>query len=388
VREGFDASRWLLFPGLINIHEHLRGSWLPRCGNGPYENSYQWLNELHARPESLFAPARERERVSERHLYELGAYKNLFSGVTTVVDHYRRLAPEVYELPIRVLRDFGREGVLRTWLDPNSFPSFGAGLVDEFRQAVERDRPFIIHIEEGFDSETRNELHRLEDLGVLAPNTVLVHGIGFDDEDVEIVRRHGCHLVWCPATHRFLYGRTGNIRLWLERGINVSIGTDSSLTGALNLLEELRAGRDLYREVFGEPLDPRKLFRMVTANPARALRIDSSLGRIAAGASADLLVLERRASLSPFETLLTAEPKDIVLLLQGGEPRYADEAFGTLFDDARVASSIVNVGGRPKRIIGDPVGLLRNVWNEIGRRFVPEFLPFDSSASEFTLQRE
>jgi len=376
-----DARNWHLFPGLINIHDHFRGTWLPRCGNGPYQNVYQWLRELHAKP-SAFAAARERDRISMPHLYWLCAYKNLFSGVTTAMDHYVRLDLAIYnDLPIRAITEFGREGVVRTHNEPENFPSWGEGIVREFQRCAGR-YPFVIHVEEGVDEETGTELRRLERLGTLGPNSILIHGIGFDDEDIEMVARHGCHMVWCPATHEFLYGRTGNIPKWLERGINTSLGTDSSLTGGLNLFDEMRTAQRLYGQVFGRSLPLEQLFRMVTSNPARALMRSEEIGRIAPGLAADLLVLERRSGCPPLESLVEAEPQDVTLLFLAGQPRFADERFAYLFEaipDPH-GSSPIRMGGKAKRVVGHPVQLLQEIWEEIGRRYRPAFLPFDDSS--------
>jgi len=377
----FDAGQWLLFPGLINIHDHFRGTWLPRCGNGPYENVYQWLRDLHAEP-SVFPPARERDRISMPHLYWLATYKNLFSGVTTVVDHYVRLAPSQYShLPIRLITEFGREFVVRSYHEPKSFPPWGEGIVSEFQRCAGR-LPFIIHVEEGVDEETGTELHRLEKLGVLGPNSILIHGIGFDDQDIELVAQNGCHMVWCPATHEFLYGRTGDVPRWLRRGINTTLGTDSSLTGGLNLFDEMRTAVRLYGQVFGQTLPLDELLKMVTSNPARALMLGDKIGRVARNYAADLLVLERQSDRSPLETLVEAEPQNVVLLLQEGQPRYGDESFASLFKaiPKRLGSTAIIVGGKPKRVVGNPVKLLHAIWKEIGRRYQPAFLPFEDTS--------
>jgi cytosine/adenosine deaminase-related metal-dependent hydrolase len=379
----FNAANWLLFPALINIHDHFRGTWLPKCGNGPYQNVYQWLRDLHAKP-SVFAPARERDRIAMPHLYWLGTYKNLFSGVTTAVDHYVRIDPAIYShLPIRLITEFGREGVVRTYHEPETYPSWGEGIVDEFKKCAGR-HPFIIHVEEGVDEETGTELRRLERLGVLAPNSVLIHGIGFDDNDIEVVAKQHCHMVWCPGTHEFLYGRTGNVPRWLEHGINTTLGTDSSLTGALNLFEEMRTAQRLYGQMFHQSLPLDEMFRMVTCNPARALMLGDTIGRIAPGHSADLLVLERRSGIPPLETLVEAEPHDVVLLLHEGHPRYGEEQYAFLFEanSQPSQSSSVRVGGKPKRIVGRPVELLHEIWEEIGRRYHPAFLPFDDVSDD------
>ena len=46
-----------------------------------------------------------------------------------------------------------------------------------------RDWPWIIHAAEGTDPDAASELGRLDDLGCLGANTVLVHGVGLRPED-------------------------------------------------------------------------------------------------------------------------------------------------------------------------------------------------------------
>ncbi len=98
----------------------------------------------------------------------------------------------------------------------------------------------------------------------------------------------GASLVWCPASNDFLFGRTVPVRQLLdvsERGhAHVCLGSDSRVTGARDLLDELRAAAAL------AALTPRELLRMVTTAPADVLRIRDA-GRLIPGASADLIVI-------------------------------------------------------------------------------------------------
>jgi cytosine/adenosine deaminase-related metal-dependent hydrolase len=190
-------------------------------------------------------------------------------------------------------------------------------------------------------------------------------------------------MVWCPATHEFLYSRTANVQRWLELGISTSLGTDSSLTGSTNMFEEFRVARKVYREHFTAEIDPAELLRMVTVNPARALMIQDRVGRVAPGLSADLLALERQSDRDPFETLIEASPEDIVLLLQSGRPMFGDRSIAEHFDSLEGCPSHekVSVGGKPKCIVGNLTGLLERVYEQIGRRFKPDFIPIDEASA-------
>src|SRR3546814_8837874 len=93
------------------------------------------------------------------------------------------------------------------------------------------DRPWIIHLAEGTDAVARAELVRLEAIGCLAPNSVLVHAVGLRKPDVERVIERNAAVVWCPASNHALLGRTIDPRRLLEAG-RLALGTDSRLTGA------------------------------------------------------------------------------------------------------------------------------------------------------------
>jgi hypothetical protein len=71
-----------------------------------------------------------------------------------------------------------------------------------------------------------------------------VHVVGPDADGVAKLRAAGCAMVWCPSSNCFLFGRTAPASL-LADGIDVLLGTDSRLTGAGDLLDELRFAHHL-----------------------------------------------------------------------------------------------------------------------------------------------
>jgi hypothetical protein len=367
----FDARGLYLYPALINIHDHLRGDYLPRIGPEPGDYYLNWSCwEKHLRSSSVME---ERGAIPVQDIYFLGAYKNLFSGVGTVNDHFPHEFNEPFlpELPIRVIPEYTLAH------ECSSFDlKWGDGIEVEYGRAVERDHPFITHLEEGFDDETQRGIEILERLKCLDSHDVLVHCIGFSDEDIRKAREAGVSVAWCPASNLFMFNLTCKIRKLLQAGVNVCLGTDSTHTGSVNLLEEMRFARKVYRKMYGEDLDARQIVRMVTVNPARAFRRQADLGSIEEEKLADLLLLKPRVE-NPCEALVEARMEDIELLVQEGTPIYGSARYAGLFQAKKVRASRIRVGGREMLVLGDPAGLLQRVREKVGFRKVLDYLPMD-----------
>ena len=62
----------------------------------------------------------------------------------------------------------------------------------------------------------------------------------------------------------------------MDAGVNVTLGTDSTMTGGLNLLDEARAGRQAYRQMYGEDPSSQWLVELMTTHAAYALMLAGS----------------------------------------------------------------------------------------------------------------
>ncbi|HCM27116.1 MAG TPA: hydrolase [Treponema sp.] len=365
----------MVYPALINVHDHLRGNYLPRVGpktGSFYLNWLPWDNDLKSSPTYS-----ERSNLSVENLYFLSAYKNLFSGVTTVNDHFphelnRELLPR---LPIRAFQEYCLAH------ECSSFDlKWGDGIEIEHKRALERDWPFITHLEEGFDSESQDGVGVLDRLGALDSHCLLIHCIGFSDADIKRVAEVGASVSWCPASNLFMFNATCKIRKLLKAGVNISIGTDSTHTGSVNLMAEMRLARETYRNLYGEELDAKLLTDMVTVNPAKAFRMADRLGSLEEGKLADLLVLKARKD-DAYENLASAAMEDIELLVMEGRPLYGEERFTGLFGDMLpLGYTIVKVGGRRMFVIGDPSGLYAEIRKKVGFGKKLDYLPFEAGA--------
>lgn len=368
-----DAGGHLVYPGLINAHDHLVGTWSPKAGDTGYENVYQWLDEYNDGP-----IRQERKGAPADLVIRLGAYRNILSGVTTVVDHYLRTDGSEYAgMPLRVIFDFGREWVLRSHTDPAAFPPWGKGISAELEQTG-GEVPFIIHLAEGLDEEARGELTRLSNMGALRHNTVIVHGVALTHGDIEKIAAAGAKVIWCPNSNHYLYGETADIRALLDAGVTVALGTDSTVTGSGYLLEEMRYARKAYLEKYARDLPPSAIADMVTGRAADALMLAGKAGTLTPGAWGDVLLVEDTAT-DPAEVLLSTEPRHIDLVLVGGVPVVGSTRHEALFEALQPDHCRASVQGREKLVAGDVHATLTGLRQAVGSDKHFHFLPLDGA---------
>jgi cytosine/adenosine deaminase-related metal-dependent hydrolase len=330
-----DVDGAFVLPGLVNAHDHLELNHYGRLKfRDSYENASQWIDDMRPRlredPGILDGRAK---RLSDRLL--AGGLKNLLSGATTVSHHNPFYSELRRGFPVRVVRRYGWAHSFTLERAPvGAAGERGPDVAQAFARTP-RDAPFLVHLGEGYDASAKRELSRLSDLDCLRGNTVLVHGVGLSPEDWSRARRAGAGLVWCPGSNRFLFGRTAPIDAFVEREPGsvsaIAIGTDSRLSGARDLLEELREARASAK------LEPAELLRMVTANGASLLKVPRA-GRIAAGLPADLLVIPPLAP-DPAEALLRLDRSRIRLVAVAGRPLVGAPEMRAAFEARRVPAA-------------------------------------------------
>lgn len=338
-----DARGHRIFPGLINGHEHLQVNAVPALrAAAPFPNSYAWIAafQRHFEDAGVVAALQVPKAVRLRH----GALKNLLAGTTFVVHHdpwHRALDGD--DFPVTLLRDHG-------WSYALDGPDFGPPVRESYL-ATPAGRPWMIHLAEGTDAVAAAELGRLASLGCLGGNTVLVHGVGMDDADIDRVIARGAAVVWCPGSNRALLGRTLDPRRLHAAG-RLALGSDSRLSGRRDLLDELGAAA-----ASGE-LSNTALLSLVTTQAARIFRLGLR-GGLAIGAPADLVIVRDRDGLAA-DSLVGVARGDIRAVVRDGLPRVADPDFAEWFVAAGIDTVRVQLDGRPKliaRALADPAVL-------------------------------
>jgi 5-methylthioadenosine/S-adenosylhomocysteine deaminase len=364
------------FPALINAHDHLIGSYWPKVGKGPYFNWKGWDDTWKA--SDVF---QERAKTSNLNLYMLGAYKNILSGVTTVMDHVPHKVNEAIlpQLPIRTIRNYGVAHEVSSY-----DLKWGDGVEVEFNRSVQNNWPFVTHIEEGFDDESARGVEYLLAAKALDRHSVLVHGLSLSDNDILHIARSKAHLVWCPASNLFMFDTAARIKAWITAGINISLGTDSTVTGSLNILEEISVAKELFHALYHYNLDDKLITQMVTTNPAKALMLDKKLGALTVGFQADILYVRLKDRFNPYTSLTGAGIDDIILLLRDGKPVNGIPHFDLLFKKLLGYDFCsVELDSGPRLLIGDINRLLRKIWTDLGYKKQFPFIPLKEKMGDW-----
>ncbi|MBX7059260.1 MAG: amidohydrolase family protein [Leptospirales bacterium] len=356
-----------VFPGWINGHDSLIASYLPFKGErAPYLNWLAWDTEL--KSSALF---KERMFLEVSDLYRLGAYRNLISGATTVVDHIPEFVrgPFVGKLPVELLADYGISHSICSY-----DLRWGDGPRREYERAEKLDLAYITHIAEGFDPESRQSLARLDEMGALGERSVLVHGLALSESDLDRIAERKASLVWCPAANLHIYGKTAPVERALQRGINVVLGSDAAMYGSQNLLQDVHAASGYFQSQLGQDLDPAQLLAMVTVNAARAFRLKDR-GQLRSGARADLVVLRGKRPQDALASFVTAELDEIYLVIRNGQPVYGEETLEKAFTEHGLTFDRITVRGSRKLIQRGFREAIEKANKTLGRRVNFSFLP-------------
>lgn len=227
-----DLEGYSIFPGLINAHDHLELNHYPRTKfREVYDNAHQWGEDVNARlNEEPFKTLRSYplwDRVF------IGGLKNLLCGATTVIHHGPPHKPMFRkDFPVRVLKKYGWAHSLHFNTEEEIIRSY---------KETPKNVPWFIHLAEGTDEIAAGEYQGLKKMGCVGENTVIVHGVGMTEEDIEDAAKIVQSWVVCPSTNMYLLNVEVNnkIQIWIENGRHIAIGNDSRLTSDGDLLEEI-----------------------------------------------------------------------------------------------------------------------------------------------------
>ncbi len=334
-REALDANGGLVLPGLVNTHCHAPMVWFRGLADDlPLE---AWLTK------KIF-PA-EAGWLNEDKVYEgtlLAAAEMIRGGITTVADGY------FYEHQVRRALDrAGLRAVAAQGLVDFPFPGVPdpkdnlkaaarfldtAGEVSDLitsaifchspytcgpdtlkgAKALTRKArvPFFIHL-----AETRREVEDLkaqtglspaaylDSLGILDEQTVAVHAVWLNPDDLDILARRGVRVSHCPESNLKLASGCAPIPELLARGVAVGLGTDGAASNNnLDLFGEMSLAARLHKVWQGDPtvLPAQEVVALATRQGARVLGLEDRVGTLAPGKQADLIVVDLdQAHLTP-----------------------------------------------------------------------------------------
>jgi len=215
---------------------------------------------------------------------------------------------------------------------------------------------FLIHVAEGkpTDGAAGREFRMLKARGFLQPGVVVIHGVALGEADLKEMKDHGVGLVWSLRSNVELYGATANVAAAKRLGVKMALAPDWSPTGSSGMLDELRyVGVWTYKTKPDEQLfSDSELVQMATNVAAELAGLKDSLGAIAPGFYADLLVVKPAATAyraspappDPNTALLHTKAADVQLVIIGGVPTYGDPALMAQLLPGKVLEKIAVCG--------------------------------------------
>lgn len=224
------------------------------------------------------------------------------------------------------------------------------------RQMADTHRtPVIIHVHEtrlqvvtGQEFYGASMIAHLDRLGFLKPGTSVIHGVWVTSDDLDCLARTGASVQHNPNSNLKLGSGLMPMRQMLNRGINVSLGTDGC--GSIESVDMLRvlASTGLLQSLRDDPhqdwITPLEAFTAATKGGATALGRDD-IGELRVGAKADIALYDLRSIAftpcnRPMQQLVLAETgRGLRHLIVDGEIVLRDGAL-TRVDEADLIARI------------------------------------------------
>jgi 5-methylthioadenosine/S-adenosylhomocysteine deaminase len=328
-----------LFPGLIELHNHLSYNALP-LWQVPrrFEHRGQWPNHKDYRPlisGPMTVIGRHRDAQGRAALVPaLVRYvecKCLLGGVTTSQGVKLASNGGIQRFYRGIVRNVEQTDEAALPEAQGRIPDVAARDARAFLKRLKReDSCYLLHLSEGVtkpdqpDSRARRHFLALEvapDQWALDETFTGIHAAGLLAEDFDVLAAHRSSIVWSPLSNLLLYGETARVDAARAAGVAIGLGSDWSPSGSKNLLGELKVAWLYNQQRLNGLFKARDIVAMATRDAARILKWQGVAGTLAAGHRADLLVIAGTTG-DPYDALLRARETDIQLVMVNGIARY------------------------------------------------------------------
>ncbi len=142
-------------------------------------------------------------------------------------------------------------------------------------------------LKDGWTATGLSPIEYLNKSGILDVRPLLVHCNYISADDIELIKRAGSSVVFCPRSHRFFGHNNHRFQELLKAGVNVALGTDSLASNdTLSILDEMRF---IYKNILD--VEPKTIFSMGTSNGAKALGLEGKVGMLEKDYYADISIV-------------------------------------------------------------------------------------------------
>jgi len=280
----------IIFPGLVNAHDHLEFNDFPLLANRRYDDYIEWGDDIHIHHRDVI---QEVIKTDKRVRMFRGILKNLLNGFTKVVhhgfDHREVVGFTKYPL----------------WTDYQYVHAPATDPYWKLKINIPWRRPFMIHAGEGVSQRVRKEIGQVLKANLLGRRIIGIHAIGITPE--EAGGFHG--IVWCPASNQALYGTTMDAQS-LKGTTSLLFGTDSTVSASANVWDHFQL---IIQQGW---MDPGQLLELL--QQTRSFFNASPLQK-------DWVIARRKAA-TPIQSFFELSPADLMLVVIDGQTWLCDDA--------------------------------------------------------------
>lgn len=322
-----DCKGNVIMPGFKNAHTHSAMTFLRSKADD--ETLQDWLFKT-------VLPREELLRGSDIYqLAKIAILEYLSSGITACFDQYYKApftAKAAEEMGIRIVvlgtynkdnqdlvktyHDFNdKDGLSRYCFGVHAVYTLAEGELEKVIEAAHKTKsPFFTHIcetqkevDDCLASKGMTPVAFFEKMGAFDYGGGGYHCCYFSDDDIEIFKKHNCTVVTCPGSNTKLASGIAPISKYLERGLNIAIGTDGPASNnSLDMFKEMTLVYSLAKVTTKDPkaVPAFEVLKMATVNGAKAMGlVDADILEV--GKKADIIEIDlSRPNMQPINNVI------------------------------------------------------------------------------------
>ncbi|MBC8504604.1 MAG: amidohydrolase [Anaerolineales bacterium] len=309
-KEVLDARHCAILPGLTNAHTHLSQTFMRGLAGG--RTLIDWLKDVIWPIQAVISP-------EEMYLAALlGLVENLRCGAIRVTDHHKITGTPAHTNEVlKAAREVSlRFTLARSWSDRGKNPESLENILSDFRRLFDlsRDDDHIeiangplalwrcsegalqathqLVLEHGafthfHVSESQDEVQMsldeydlrpvewLETIGVLGPDTQIVHAVWVDDDEIKLIADANAQVIHCPVSNAVLGSGVAPVAQMLGHGVDILLGTDGPASNdTQDIWETLKGAVNFARATSLNPtiLPPSQALKLATGG--KTLRVN------------------------------------------------------------------------------------------------------------------
>ncbi len=354
-----ECAEGVVSPGLINAHDHLYYN-----HNYPFpatDERYDHRNDWRSDPDLTAESDSTQEKVTWTELRQAMVGTTSIAGAGGEIGFLRNLdiygywpflddllwdvfseAPTVIDSDTFPLEN--PDDYIQNEGDCSLYPYLG-------RLKFPDTEVYVPHVAEGVNAAAHNEFACLSSTDnngadLVDDSFAMIHGIALDAYDGNTLAQDRASLIWSPRSNMSLYGNTAPVSMLKNQGVLISLSTDWTPSGSMNLGRELVCANELNKKYFNSAFSDKELWLMVTYNPALTFHVEDRIGSLAPGLFGDIAIYDGSGKENPYRAVIEADPTSTVLVMRRsslpfplvGGPKYVGSV--ALYGDAGLLESL------------------------------------------------